>query len=167
MLYVFWRVFSVLNWYCQKVKKEVVLKVYSFIWGMHNIHRRVNCICRKLSELAEDFLGMIIIKKCSLLSFKKFCHLRKNFCELLIYKLLRESSFNLFCPFISLACVFAFESLKIATTWVIKWLKLYVILYVVFPLGIFCRALHLAQFSAAQNAPCLSFWWYKMQPAHF
>ena len=49
-----------------------------------------------------------------------FCYLQKNFQELLIYKLLRKSSFNLFYPLVSLACVLASELLKIAVTRMIK-----------------------------------------------
>ena len=85
---------------------------------MDNIHECANDICVKFSELVENFLQMIIMKKyfppCE--NSKTFCHLQNNLRELLIYNLLSESTFNLFCLLISLVFVLAFESLKIATS---------------------------------------------------
>ena len=54
---------------------------------------------------------------------KIFRHLWKNLRELLIYKLLSENSFNLFCLLISLVCVLASKSLNAATAEMVKSLK--------------------------------------------
>ena len=73
---------------------------------MHNIHERANDIRGKFAELAKNFSGTVIVKIFPLLAKlrKKNRHLRKNFRELLIYMLLRESSFNLFSIHLTFPC---------------------------------------------------------------
>ena len=90
-----------------------------------------NGLHRKLYELAENFPRMVIMKFFfpNLQKFKKFHHLKKNLQELLIYKLLSESSFNLCCLLVSLVCVLASEWLKIATFGVVKSLNLLLLLH--------------------------------------
>ena len=95
-----------------------------FLADAYNIDECVNSVCGK-------FIGNGDRKKISwLVKIQNIFVICVNFFrELLIYKLLTESSFNLFCPLLSFARVLASKSLKIVTTKVVRWLILYVILY--------------------------------------
>ena len=85
---------------------------------MDNIHEQTNSVCGKFSANGnhENFFPI-----CE--NSKNVCHLWINLRELLFYKLLSESSFNLFCLIISLVCVLKSKLLKIASTRMMKSLK--------------------------------------------
>ena len=90
---------------------------------MYNIHERRSW---KFFWTLRSFLWMVITKRNfpTYENSKNFHHLLKILQELLIYKLLSESSFNLFCLLVSLACELTSKSLKIAIIEMMKSLKL-------------------------------------------
>ena len=93
-----------------------------FLANTHSIHGYVNGVCKKFSELEGKFYGKDDRETIFFAyeNSKHFRHLQKVFQELLIYKLLRESRFNLLCPLLSLACVLVPKSLKIVTICIIN-----------------------------------------------
>ena len=79
-------------------------------------------MCKRISELEENFTGTVIAKRFSLhVKIKKNRYLQKKF--------LRINYLPVTERVISLAHVLASESLKIVITGVVKWLKFYVIFY--------------------------------------
>ena len=117
--------------------KNVVFAIFSMLF--HCIPQRTICLKDKVGKWCvfhhvQGALGSVFERECVLKdktqkcacpceNSKKFCHLQKNFQELL-----REINLNLFSLLVLLAHLLVSKSLKIATTRLIKWLKLYVIL---------------------------------------
>ena len=103
--------------------KELYNKLWYVCSDAYNIYEHVNGVHRKFYGNGDYDKNFPYLSKS-----EKLSSFTENFLRITNLQV-TESGFNLFCPLVSLAHVLASDSLKIDTTGVVKWLKLYVILY--------------------------------------